>query len=481
MNRPKWMLAVSLAATAACGGSQDLRALCSAVEAQDVDQATRLLQSGTVDLNADQGTTGVRCRPFPEAMEKVRPEKLTDNRRGLEIVRVMLDQRADPNSCWLQPSPTRGTTRSTSSPSTIFCVIEYAARSQSMNFVRLAIERGANAKGGAGASALSEAALLGDLEMVKTLVDAGAPLNEVAPSTGDHGSRGTALGAAVRGLHQQVIAYLEALPGAREFPAPSVLSGAASAASRVVGGQGGLTASEQAFMTAARKGDLAAVAAGLANGMQVNRLDDYGLSALMRAAAWGRMTIVDALLKAGADPKLMNGGKTALHHAAANGHAGVIRALARGKADINARASGTDDTPLGAAVKAGHAEAARALLALGADTTVADSSMTVLEYAVWRANTAVVRALVAGGRTAINARHPSAQGSPLHGALWCKNPDYNVELIRTLVAAGADLTALDRNGDTPLKAVQRKRAAETLPYYQACYDAQVVVLQSRAK
>ena len=73
-----------------------------------------------------------------------------------------------------------------------------------------------------------------------------------------------------------------------------------------------------------------------------------------------------------------------------------------------------------------------------------------------------------------------AEGSPLHGALWCRNPDYNIELIQTLLAAGAALSATDKNGDTPIKAAERKRAAEKLPYYQACYDAQVAALRAAA-
>ena len=97
-----------------------------------------------------------------------------------------------------------------------------------------------------------------------------------------------------------------------------------------------------------------------------------------------------------------------------------------------------------------------------------------------------MRELLKDGRTPVNARHPQAasnaqaEGSPLHGALWCRNPDYNLELIQTLLLAGADLAATDKNGDTPVKAAERKRAAEKLPYYQGCYDAQVAALRSAA-
>jgi ankyrin repeat protein len=281
-----------------------------------------------------------------------------------------------------------------------------------------------------------------------------------------------------------MIAYVRALPGAREFVAPRRLSWLASAVSRLgIGGQGGLTAAEQAFMSAAQTGNVEALNAAIAEGVQVDRLGDDGKSALIRASGAGHVAAVELLLKAGADPSLMNGGVTALHVAATDGHLEVIRVLVQAKANVNRRSSDTSDTPLMAAVKAEKPEVVRALIDAGADTTVSDSGFTALQYAVSRANTAVVREMVKDGRTPVNARHPTshlAEGSPLHGALWCKNPDYNIELIQTLLAAGADLAATDKNGDTPIKAAERKRAAEKLPYYQTCYDAQVAALRSAA-
>jgi ankyrin repeat protein len=476
MSTRGWMIAVALTMTLACGGSKELQDLCAAVEAHNVDDVRRLLQQPGIDLNADQRTTGTHCRPFPQAMDAVVPEQLTDDRRAFEIVQLMLEHGADVNSCWLQASSqTRNNRRP--SDSGYLCVIEYAARRQSPEMVRLALTRGANVKGAAGASALLEAALVGHLETVKMLVEAGAPVNETPAANGSKGTSLPALGGAVAEMHDDAIAYLEAQPGAREFATPSVMAGAASAVSNAVG-QGGLTAREQTFMTAARHGDVAAVKSALSSGVQVDRIDDFGLTALMRAAAWGQTAAVDALLQAGATPSFMNGGKTALHLAAARGHVDVIRALVRAKADVNARFSATDETPLFAAVKAEQPESTRALIDLGADTTAGDGSMTALEYAIWRANVPLVHALLKGGRTAVNAHHPSKKESPLHGALWCKNRDYNIELIQTLVASGADLGAIDQNGDTPLKAVERKRAKETLPYYQTCYDAQLAALQA---
>lgn len=481
------LLLAGLLVVSGCGQSKELAELCAAAESKNVGEVRRLLQQGGVDLNADQTTVvSWRCRPFPEALNRVEPEALTADGRGLEIATLMIDHKADPNGCWLPPQSRGGSSRGRSSTTdgVIPCVIEYAVRSQSPRFLRLVIDRGARVKGSAGARALAAAANVGNLEMAKMLVEAGAPVNDVPPSGGgDRGSKTPALGAAIAGGHEDMIAYVRALPGAREFAAPSRGSGLASVVSRWIGGQGGLTAAEQAFMSAAQTGDLPALRAAITEGVQLDRLGDDGKSALIRAAGAGHVAAVELLLKAGADPNLMNSAKTALHAAATDGHVEVIRVLVQAKADLNPRFSANDDTPLMAAVKAEKPDAVRALIHAGADTTVSDSGFTALEYAVWRANTAVVRGLLKGGRTPVNARHPTShlsEGSPLHGALWCRNPDYNIELIQTLLAAGADLTATDKNGDTPIKAVERKRAAEKLPYYQGCYDAQVAALRAAA-
>ena len=137
-------------------------------------------------------------------------------------------------------------------------------------------------------------------------------------------------------------------------------------------------------MTAARRGETALALAELQRGVRVDRLDDYGLSALMRAAAWGHDETVRALLKAGADANLMNGGRTALHLAAQFGRIPVIRTLVGGKARLDPRFSARDPTPLFAAVKAGRSDSVRVLLDLGAESASGDSSLTPLEYAIWR-------------------------------------------------------------------------------------------------
>ncbi|MEO8500767.1 MAG: ankyrin repeat domain-containing protein [Vicinamibacteria bacterium] len=241
-------------------------------------------------MNADQNTVSRRCPPFPEALARVHPDNLDPDGREVAIVRLMLGHGADPKSCWFA-----GPTSSAGGPQSLtMCVMDYAVRSRSETLLSLVRERGApvNTKS---SSSLATAAERGDLQGVGLLAEGGTPV-------------GTALGGAVKNFRFDVVDYLDTRPGALEFKAPRTTSLADSALARAVDGkvQDGLTASEQAFMTAARRGNTEAVMAELGRGVRINRLDDYSLSAHMRAAAWGHTETVRALLKAGADPDLMD-------------------------------------------------------------------------------------------------------------------------------------------------------------------------------
>lgn len=77
------------------------------------------------------------------------------------------------------------------------------------------------------------------------------------------------------------------------------------------------------------------------NGVDYNRVDKFGLTALMHASFRGRVNVVRALIELGADVnRADNFGKTALDIASAAGFVGVVRLLttanARRRIDPNA-------------------------------------------------------------------------------------------------------------------------------------------------
>jgi hypothetical protein len=92
-------------------------------------------------------------------------------------------------------------------------------------------------------------------------------------------------------------------------------------------------------MTAAQDGDLKTLTHLLEQGWAADSRDKYGGTALHWAAGKGRVAVVEALLRANADPqaRLSKGGgrgRTPLHYAARNGHLQVLRCLASGPGSL---------------------------------------------------------------------------------------------------------------------------------------------------
>lgn len=96
-----------------------------------------------------------------------------------------------------------------------------------------------------------------------------------------------------------------------------------------------------AWESAVRDGDLAALRRQVAGGADVNALDKYGQTGLMLAAQRGHLAIVDALIAAGAD--LNHTAKftlTALMLAIVAGRQETARRLVEAGADLSVKGSG---------------------------------------------------------------------------------------------------------------------------------------------
>ncbi|GAB4818661.1 hypothetical protein N2152v2_005707 [Parachlorella kessleri] len=110
-------------------------------------------------------------------------------------------------------------------------------------------------------------------------------------------------------------------------------------------------------------GDTASVRSYLAAGGNVDACDAKGQTALQFACGYGKATVVDVLLGAGADTRLARdkARMAPLHRAAARGHAPVVALLLQHGADPR-QGSGAGQTPLMYAAQFGHAAALRLLL-----------------------------------------------------------------------------------------------------------------------
>ena len=109
-----------------------------------------------------------------------------------------------------------------------------------------------------------------------------------------------------------------------------------------------------------------------ANVMASTRIGDY--TPLHVASRAGSAPVVEALLEAGSnmDAVTTNSGVTPLHLAAESGDPDAIRVLAAHGADMNAREGEWDQTPLIFAAAGNRPEGIRTLVELGADVSLAE-------------------------------------------------------------------------------------------------------------
>jgi ankyrin repeat protein len=117
----------------------------------------------------------------------------------------------------------------------------------------------------------------------------------------------------------------------------------------------------------AAKNDLMKVYAMLSEGKSPNDPDDSGNTALIYAAKFSNVTMVQILLQHNADPDHRDQfGNTALHWAAEQGDIDIIRYLIAYRANVDAQ-NREGLTPLMMAAREGKALATRLLIDNGAD------------------------------------------------------------------------------------------------------------------
>lgn len=148
--------------------------------------------------------------------------------------------------------------------------------------------------------------------------------------------------------------------------------------------------------------------------------------------------------QAGADPNARDQrfSMTALLLAVQHGRIDVVDALGKAGADPNLERNGMDRfTPLHLAAQRNNIAAVEALLALGADA----ARRTWLTPVDWAESRPVIEALGKAGADP-NARCPNSGQTPLHR----RSCRCHLEPIAALLDAGADVAARDLQGRTPL-------------------------------
>lgn len=224
--------------------------------------------------------------------------------------------------------------------------------------------------------------------------------------------------------------------------------------------------SEAPLAEAAAAEDWARVRTLLAEKADVNTPQVDGATALHWAAHYDQTEIVDALLAAGANVKAANRyGITALAEACLNGNAEMIASLLKAGADPNLPQM-EGETPLMTAARTGNSEAVRVLLDNGADVNTAEEwrGQTALMWAAAEGHPETIKLLLDRG-AAIDAKSNVFDWTALRpkpGSVAMNFPrggftpllfaarQGNLEAVKTLVAAGADVNLADPDGVSPL-------------------------------
>jgi len=191
---------------------------------------------------------------------------------------------------------------------------------------------------------------------------------------------------------------------------------------------------------------LAATAPGIAEGRPP----------LVEAAGRGDLAQVQALLQAGADIEQRDvGGSTALLAATGGNHLGVVRVLIARGADVNAPNRQRDSAFLLASAR-GYTEVVRATLAAGADLKSTNRyGGTALIPACHHGHLDTVRLLLT---TPIDVNHVNDLGwtALLEAVILGDGGPVHAEIVRLLLARGAEVGLADRDGVTPLEHARRR-------------------------
>ena len=215
------------------------------------------------------------------------------------------------------------------------------------------------------------------------------------------------------------------------------------------------TASAGQLVEAARSGNAEAVRALLSSGTDPNTRGGDGKTALMLAAEKGRAGAVQVLLESGAKPDVQTlQGTTALGLAARNHHGETVRLLLRAGASPKLK----DTHGVTALMETADANIARALIRGGADVNAADDKgftpmMRLIAADSSRspsgARAETLQSLLTAGAN-VRARDREGKTALIWAIKGTPSSKSDPELIAMLIEAGSELEARDREGGTPL-------------------------------
>jgi len=302
----------------------------------------------------------------------------------------------------------------------------------------------ANANANANANTkLFAACESGDLEQVKTLVEAGADVNATNPENRHP------LHLATNNNHVHIVQYLLSkgadVNGKNKDTETTALILAAAygfydIAKALI--EAGADVNQQSKMScplraASILGHLDVVKLLVESGADINMItgqkESYDATALIAASEKGKIDVVNYLLSKGADVNIKGLSETpAIIFACKNGHFDVVKSLVEAGADINVN-NAHALTPLSAAIHSENADMVSYLISKGVNLNVTFSKLTPVYYATILGSFDVVKVLVDAG--ADFTKKSNTHFSPLHGAVKTKHKD----IVAFLLSKGVDV------------------------------------------